>query len=72
MRFDHQPTSQLIRILKAGLGFKLSRRQRSAQEIMQLDQIAHIHGAQITWIEPQARTARAFPCECNLSQRAGF
>ncbi|BEV08870.1 MULTISPECIES: hypothetical protein [unclassified Methylophilus] len=67
MRFDHQPTTQLIRILKAGLGFKLNRRQRSAHEIAQLDQIAHTSGAHITWIEPQARTARAAPDECHQS-----
>lgn len=51
MRFDHQPTTQLIRILKAGLGFKLTRCQRCAQEIAQLDEVAKKSGAQITWID---------------------
>jgi hypothetical protein len=52
MSFDHLPVSQLIRILKAGLGFTLNRRTKCQSDIEQLDRVSKTSGAQITWIEP--------------------
>lgn len=46
------PVSQLICILKAGLGFTLNRRTKCQSDVKQLDRVAKISGAQITWIEP--------------------
>jgi len=51
MSFDHMPVSQLICILRAGLGFTLNRRTKCQSDIKQLDRVAKTSGAQITWIE---------------------
>lgn len=50
MSFDDKPTEELIRLAKAGLGFKLNPDRKSADDIRKIIDAAFEGGATISFI----------------------
>lgn len=53
MSFEHKTTAELLRVVKAGLGFSLLATSKTAEDIKKLTQAAIESGAQITFIDPK-------------------
>jgi hypothetical protein len=51
MSFEHKTTTELLRIVKAGLGFTLRTNQLSAEDLQQIQSAALKSGARITLIK---------------------
>lgn len=52
MSFENKTTAELLRVVKAGLGFTMLSTSKTAEEIRKLTHAAIESGAKITFIDP--------------------
>ena len=54
MSFENKTTTELLRVVKAGLGFSLAINSKTAEDMKKLTHAAIESGAQITFFDPKS------------------